>query len=248
MVITRKIVHIDKERCNGCGECVEACAEGAIEIVEGKARLIAERYCDGLAACLGECPQDAITIVEREAEAFDEKAVEQHLAGQGTGSIQTAGVDSSLPVCPSIRSWTFSPQYTSGKNTGTIKTETALTHWPVQIRLVHPTAPFLKKADLLIASDCTTLAYPDFHNDFLKGKVVIMGCPKFDDVNEHVKKMADIFRAADIKNITITIMEVPCCSKMPLIVKKAMETSGMSIPVETVVISPQGEALRRMKD
>jgi Pyruvate/2-oxoacid:ferredoxin oxidoreductase delta subunit len=222
--IKRKIVTIDGEKCNGCGECVEACAEGAIELVNGKARLVAEHYCDGLAACLGECPQGAITMTEREAEAFDPEAVENHLARMGNHKSQTTNLQS------------------SGEAN---LLQSTLTHWPVQIKLVPPTAPFLKNADLLVVSDCVPVAYPNFHEDLLKGRVVLMGCPKFDDIDEYVKKFTDIFRIASIKGVTIAIMEVPCCSKMPLIVQKGMELAGKSISTEVVVINARGAITRR---
>jgi Pyruvate/2-oxoacid:ferredoxin oxidoreductase delta subunit len=256
MKITRKIVNIDKERCNGCGECVTACAEGAIELVNGKAQLVAEHYCDGLAACLGECPQGAIGIVEREAEAFDPEAVEHYLrsAEVETRPSELRTVNSELTTggalpcgCPSTQLQMFEKpcECADGSNTGA-RHQSALTHWPVQSKLIPPTAPFLKNADLLIASDCTLVAYPNFHEDFLKGKVIMMGCPKFDEAEEYIKKFADIFRVANIKSVTIVIMEVPCCSKMPLIVRKGMELAGKSISAEVVVINARGSIIRRL--
>ncbi len=263
MTIKRKIVHIDEERCNGCGQCVSACAEGAIELKGGKARLVAEKYCDGLAACLGECPVGAISMIEREADPFDEEAVEKYLAGKKgagehavedpDGSVNPPSPDpagpTSLPCgCPSTQLQMFAPV-----NSGTtddragIRQATRLTHWPVQLRLVPPTAPYLRNADLLIASDCTPVAYPNFHEDLLKGKVVLMGCPKFDDTAEYIDRFATIFSSAGIRSITIAIMEVPCCSKMPLIVEAALKRSGKKIPVETIVINPRGEIVRRTK-
>ncbi len=205
----RKVVCIDEEKCNGCGQCVSACAEGAIELHGDKARLVAEKYCDGLAACLGTCPQDAISIIEREADDFDPEAVEKYLSEKR-----------SLP-----------------------RHGSELTHWPVQIRLIPPTAPFLKNADLLVASDCTPAAYPAFHEDLLKGKVLMIGCPKFDDAGEYVDRFTQIFAVANIKTVTVAIMEVPCCSKMPVIIKTAMQRSGRVIPMNIVVINSRGEVL-----
>ena len=246
MKITRKIVSIDEEKCNGCGECVTACAEGAIELVGGKARLVAERYCDGLAACLGHCPQDAISIIERTAEEFDPEAVEEYLAQSGKPGHTYPAAHEELPSgCPSTQLQTFAAPKGKTQTASSQRNLSALTHWPVQIKLVPPTAPFLKNADLLVASDCTPMAYPNFHEDFLKGRVVMMGCPKFDDVNEYVNKFADIFRTAGIRSVTITIMEVPCCSKMPMIIQKAMEIAGKKIPAEVAVINAQGEMLQR---
>jgi Pyruvate/2-oxoacid:ferredoxin oxidoreductase delta subunit len=261
MKIERKIVNIDREKCNGCGECVEACAEGAIELVNGKAQLVAEHYCDGLAACLGECSQGAITMIERKADAFDPEAVEEHLAhvtnsksDQDTKNLKpkdsTLKSDpaTTLPCgCPSTQMQMFETPCGCGNEPKTeSRQQSALTHWPVQIKLVPPTAPFLKNADLLIASDCTPIAYPNFHEDFLKGRVVMMGCPKFDDIDEYATKFADIFRVANIKSVTIVIMEVPCCSKMPLIVQKGMEMAGKKIPTELVVINPRGNIIKRV--
>lgn len=259
----RKIVHIDEERCNGCRQCVSACAEGAIELEGGKARLVAEKYCDGLAACLGECPVGAISMIEREADPFDEEAVERYLAGKkGAGEHAVETYDdsvnppppdpagpASLPCgCPSAQVQMFASVNTAATDDGAdIRQATRLTHWPVQLRLVPPTAPYLRNADILVASDCTPVAYPDFHKDLLDGKVVLMGCPKFDDTAEYIDRFTAIFSAAGIRTITIAIMEVPCCSKMPLIVDKALKRSGRKIPVETIVISPRGKIVRRTK-
>lgn len=239
---------------------MEACAEGAIELANGKARLIAERYCDGLAACLGECPQGAITMIEGASEAFDPEAVEQHLAFTGNIKSQISNSKSdqdnenlkmngeaTLPCgCPSTQLQMFqTPCGCSDEINAEGCRQSTLTHWPVQIKLVPPTAAFLKNVDLLIVSDCVPVAYPNFHEDFLKGKVVMMGCPKFDDIDEYINKFADIFRAANIKNITIAIMEVSCCSKMPLIVQKGMKLAGKSISTEVVVVNARGNIIRR---
>jgi ferredoxin len=243
--IKRKIVNIDNEKCNGCGECVEACAEGAIALVNGKARLVAEHYCDGLAACLGECPQGAITMIERDAENFDPEAVEHHLARKE--NVKLGGEATLSCGCPSTQLQIFqAPCGCADEPKTETRRQSTLTHWPVQIKLVPPAAPFLKNADLLVASDCVPVAYPNFHEDFLKGRVVMMGCPKFDDIDEYVKKFADIFRAANIKSITIAIMEVSCCSKMPLIVQKGMELAGKSIPTEVAIVNASGNIIRCM--
>ncbi len=256
MGMLRKIVEINDDLCNGCGECVHSCAEGALQIIDGKARLVSEIYCDGLGACLKECPQGAIKITEREAAAFDEHATEQYLKEKEknikqeiVGTHETAG---SLNCgCPSSRLQMFgsSPCSEANKPAAHINqissTTSALTHWPVQIRLVPPTAPFLKGANLLVAADCTPVAYPDFHGDFLKDKVIMMGCPKFDNADEYIQKFADIFRTADIRSVTVLIMEVPCCSKLPVIVERGIAIAGKRIPVEEVVISTQGYVLDR---
>lgn len=246
MKVNRKIIEIDEERCDGCGLCVPSCAEGAIEVVDGKARVVAEKFCDGLGACLGECPKDALKIVERVADEFDDEAVEEHLR---SGGDNRPSESATLPCgCPSTQIQTFVPlDACSSANEPAIHAgstpSSALGHWPVQIRLVPPTAPFLKHADLLVTADCVPVAYPAFHRDFLRGKAVMMGCPKFDDVESYVEKFTEIFKAAGIKSVTVLDMEVPCCSSLPRMVKKAMEAAGKQIPLREVVITSKGEIL-----
>jgi Fe-S-cluster-containing hydrogenase component 2 len=240
MKVFRKIIEINEELCNGCGQCVLSCAEGAIRVVDGKAKLIKEIYCDGLGACIGECPTGALTIMEREAEDFDERAVEEHLetiAKQPVELKMTSG-------CPSARIQTFEP---SGVQNHTAKAVSELTHWPVQIRLVPPKAEFLRGADLLIASDCTAVSSPNFHRDFLKGRVVLIGCPKFDDSYEYIRRFADIFKTSGIKSVTTLVMEVPCCQNFPGVVRQGMDRAGKNIPMETIVINSRGEILSREK-
>lgn len=233
MKVMRKIIEIDEERCDGCGECVPACAEGAIEVIDGKARVVADKYCDGLGACLGECPNDALRIVEREAEDFDEEAVEMFLNEKQKKSEKT------LPAagCPPSQFQTSIPSDVQDGPSN-------LSHWPVQIHLVQPHAPFLKNADLLVAADCTTVAYANFHRDYLKGKVVMIGCPKFDDGEAYIQKFTDIFKAVEIKSITVLVMEVPCCSGLPVMIQRAMAAAKREIPLEIVVISTRGEVLK----
>jgi Pyruvate/2-oxoacid:ferredoxin oxidoreductase delta subunit len=246
MKVMRKIIEIDDELCDGCGQCVPSCAEGAIQVVDGKARLVAEKYCDGLGACMGECPKGALTIVEREADDFDEEAVEQYLNER---PVEPEPIPMACG-CPSTQIQTFIPGAVSADSTTTgpqTRTPSALGQWPVQINLIPANAPFLKGADLLIAADCVPVAYPDFHRDFLKGKVVMVGCPKFDDVEGYIKKFTDIFKTAGIRTITVVVMEVPCCSGLPMIVKRALEASGKEIPMEQVVISTRGEILKRRR-
>ena len=242
MKVKRKIIKIDEELCDGCGTCVPSCAEGAIDVVDGKARVVAEKYCDGLGACLRECPKGALTVEERDAEEFDEKAVEEYL--EAKGKRETAHQIPMAHGCPSTQLRTFAPKPTAEDSASQSST---LSHWPVQINLVPPTAPFLKGANLLVAADCVPVAYPHFHRDFLKGKAVMVGCPKFDDVQGYVDKLADIFRTADIKNVTVLDMEVPCCSALPMIVKRGMEIAGRKVPLEEVVISARGEILKRQE-
>ena len=246
MKIMRKIIEIDEEKCNGCGNCVVACGEGAIEIIDGVARVIADKYCDGLGACIGDCPEDALKIVERIADDFDEEAVEELLKQKADGENKSAPASGG---CPSAAMKTFPVADSAACDCANQpsacapKGRSALGHWPVQINLVPAGAPFLKNADLLIAADCVPVAYPDFHAGMLKGKSVMIGCPKFDDKDAYVDKLAQVFAQSGIKSITCAVMEVPCCSALPMIVKKAFEKSGVDIPFEEIVISARGEVV-----
>ena len=246
MNVLRKIIEIDEELCNGCGQCVPACAEGAIQVIDGKARLVADKYCDGLGACLGECPTGALKIIERKAEEFDEEAVEEylHVREQDEKSAEATMACG----CPATQIQSFgSPRLRQDDNEPNTHARfgSALSHWPVQIRLVPSTAPFMKGAHLLVAADCTPVAYPHFHRDFLQGNVVMVGCPKFDEGQAYIERFADIFKTADIKGVTVVVMEVPCCQGLPVIIKKAMELAGKEIPLDQVIISTRGEILER---
>ena len=250
MKVNRKIIKIDDELCDGCGQCVIACAEGAIAIVDGKAKVISDNLCDGLGACIGDCPTGALEIIEREAAEFDEAAVEQHLAEQEKTQPEA---DTQPCGCPSTQIQNF-PSETAcqaANKPATLDTmeplESALTHWPVQIKLVPPTAPFLKGADLLVPADCVPLSFPTLHRDFLKGRAVMMGCPKFDDAQEYIDKFTEIFKVAEIKTVTCMIMEVPCCSGLPTIIQKGMDAAGKKVPMEVVVISARGQIIGREK-
>ena len=248
MKTLRKIIKIDKERCDGCGNCVPACAEGAIKIIDGKAEVIDDKFCDGLGACLGECPQDALKLVEREVEEFDEEAVEEHLEKMKEQEQEKKSENTLACGCPSTKLETFSQssacQCANEPAAVESKQQSALSHWPVQIRLVPADAPFLKGTDLLVAADCVPFAYANFHSDFLKGKTLMVGCPKFDDAESYIDKFTDIFRNAGIRSVTVAIMEVPCCSGLPAIIDKALKRSGADIPVREAVISARGERIR----
>jgi Fe-S-cluster-containing hydrogenase component 2 len=246
MKVMRKIIEIDEEKCTGCGNCVLACAEGAIQIIDGKAKVISDKFCDGLGACIGECPEDALRIIERQAEDFDEEAVAQFLkqkAGQEAGHAASGGCPSSaMKIFPGAGG----PDPCAAANKPVMQASqgsSCLGHWPVQIMLVPPGAPFLKDADLLIAADCVPVAYPDFHADFLRGRAVMIGCPKFDDPEKNIEKLAQIFKGSGIKTITAAIMEVPCCSALPVIIKRALEKAKINIPLKEVVISSAGKIL-----
>ena len=248
MKIKRKIIKIDEERCDGCGQCVLGCAEGALAIVDGKAKVLSDNLCDGLGACIGECPQDALKIIEREAEAYDEVAVEAHLADQDQGKpVQSVG--KSMPGgCPSAQIQSFSPCKTANNpvTQATIQ-DSALSHWPVQIQLIPPHAPFLKGADLLIVADCVPVAFPGLHQELLPGKAVMIGCPKFDDGEAYIAKFAAIFETAGIKSITVVVMEVPCCSALPVMVQKGLKKSGAQIPFSQIVVSTRGQIIETRK-
>ncbi len=236
MKVLRKIIEIDENLCDGCGQCVPACAEGAIQIIDGKARLVAEKYCDGLGACLGECPQGAIKIIEREAEEFDEKAVEEYLQKkeEKEESVLACG-------CPSTHVQTLKP-LSCASPMGEMPS--TLSHWPVQIRLIPPHAPFLKDAQLLVVADCVAVAYPALHRDFLPGKVIMIGCPKFDNKEEYVEKFSEIFKRNNISSVKVLIMTVPCCSALPSIVEKGMELAGVKGEVDEVIINPEGRIVK----
>lgn len=245
MKTLRKIIEIDEELCDGCGQCVPACAEGAIQIIDGKARVISENLCDGLGACLGECPTGALKIVEREAEEFDEEAVEEHLETmEQDDSRQPEGPPAC--GCPShqVRIFESAGKSRASSETALGKADSALSHWPVQIRLVPAKSEFLKGADLLVLADCVAVAYPDLHKDLLEGRAVMMGCPKFDDAEAYIAKFTDVFKQAGIRSVTTVVMEVPCCSGLPYIVKKAMEAAGEAAPHKEIVISTRGELLK----
>ncbi len=237
----RKIVSIDQEKCDGCGLCVPACAEGAIKIVNGKAVLSADNLCDGLGACLGDCPRDAITIIEREADEFDETAVEQHLRNTGKQTIES-GHGHHGGGCPGSRSMSFEPVPPKKEETGDkVSTPSQLGQWPVQIFLVPPNATYFQDADLLVTADCVPLAYADYHRDFLAGKAVVMGCPKQPDSSGYTDKLTQILRMSTIKSITVLAMEVPCCGGLVAAAKQALATSGKDIPLEVVTIGIKGD-------
>ncbi len=241
----RKIVQIDEERCNGCGLCVPACAEGAIAIVDGKARLAADNLCDGLGACLGDCPQGAIRIIEREADRFDEAAVEQHLKETGAEIVPAhahSGGPSHSGGCPGSRVISFAPPppvETPEENEE--REPSRLGQWPVQLHLVPVTAPYFQDADLLIAADCVPFAYAGFHRDFLAGKAVVIGCPKLDDNLFYLEKLTELFRSSTIRSVTVVRMEVPCCGGIVMAAKQALAASGKEIPFTEVIVGIKGD-------
>ncbi|MCX5665432.1 MAG: 4Fe-4S binding protein [Candidatus Omnitrophica bacterium] len=277
----RKIIKIDEEKCNGCKLCIPNCPEGALQIIDGKARLISDLFCDGLGACIGHCPQGAINIEEREAEMYDEKKVMGNIVKQGKNTIIAhikhlkehnefgylkEAMDYLVTKGIKIRPGDLTDTVASGpcgcpgsnvsqqKNAGLApekrltpsKTHSQLTTWPVQLKLVPAFAPFLNGADLLIAADCVPFAYADFHEDLLKGKILLVGCPKLDDIAYHKEKITQIIMNNDIKSITHAHMEVPCCFGFLSIIKDAIAESGKKISFSDVTISITGEKLKEV--
>jgi Fe-S-cluster-containing hydrogenase component 2 len=233
----RKIVKIDEEKCDGCGLCVSACAEGAIELVDGKARLVSEEYCDGLGACLGECPQGAITIEERESDPFDDEATRHHLKAKKREP-------DTLPCgCPSASVTQFEAKGAADHAQATtgFTSRSELGHWPVQLTLVPPTAPFLQEADLVLAADCVPFAYAGFHKHFLRDHALLVACPKLDDFQAHLRKLTDVLRHSSLKSVTVVRMEVGCCRGLVQMAEQAIAASGRDIPLREVVISIRGE-------
>ncbi len=241
MKIKRQIIEIDEKRCTGCGECVIACREGAIAIIDGKAKVIKDSLCDGLGACIGNCPEHALRIIERVTDEFDPEAVKTQLKIKETLK-PLPGLDVLPCGCPSTHIQMFNEDQTvPAQNSSCAGTSfSSLTHWPIQIRLIPQGAPFLKDAQMLVAADCTSVAYPDFHRYFLKGRVCLIGCPKFDDTDFYVKRFAEIFKTSHIKGVTVLIMEVPCCSKLPGIIQKGMEMAEKVISLTVIKISVRG--------
>lgn len=234
-IMKRKIVSIDENKCTGCGLCIPNCAEGAIRIIEGKAKLIDDKFCDGLGACLGHCPEDAITVIERDAPRFDEEAVKKHLKTEEKTPVRMAHAPHS---CPGSMTMDFRKEKT---HAAAGRQNSELRQWPVQLTLVSPDAPYFKDSELVVAADCVPFAYPNFHSDFLSGKSLIIGCPKLDDADFYVDKLAEILKKNNIKAITLVNMEVPCCFGLQHIVEEALKKSGKVIPVRQTIITIRGE-------
>jgi Pyruvate/2-oxoacid:ferredoxin oxidoreductase delta subunit len=247
----RKIVKIDEAKCNGCGICATACHEGAIEIVEGKAKLISDIYCDGLGDCLKGCPVDAIEIIEREADEYDDDAVKQLKLEKEKKGEAPHSHGGTLPCgCPGTASKTIERtpmkvvkkvQASEGNNEEVIS---ELRQWPVQLKLINTKAAYLKGADLLVAADCTAYAYANFHRDFIKGSITVIGCPKLDDVEFYKEKLTEMIKNCDFKSITVVRMEVPCCAGIVNAVKSAMLNAQTIVPYKEVTIGTDGTIVK----
>ena len=233
----RRIIQIDQEKCNGCGACAEACHEGAITMVDGKARLMRDDYCDGLGDCLPACPTGAITFAEREAAAYDERAVMENKQRK----MRKEGM--TLPCgCPGSQSRNIQRQGAPAVETPQAQQTSRLSQWPVQIKLVPVNAPYFGGARLLIAADCTAYAYARMHEDFMRGKITLIGCPKLDDA-DYTVKLTDIIRTNNIVSVTVVRMEVPCCGGLEQAAKAALQNSGKFLPWQVVTLSIDGRIL-----
>jgi len=257
MKLLRKVIKIEEEKCDGCGLCLPSCPEGALQIVDTpkgpKARLVKENFCDGLGACLGECPQGALTIAEKEVEEYDEEEViahiqqkspellEKHLAHlkEHADQLPSHHSHTKISACPSapMLHWKEEREKPSEK----VRAHSELRQWPIQLHLVPPSAPYFQSADLVIVADCVPFAYANFHQDFLKEKAIAIGCPKLDDVDAYIGKIAQIIKTAKPKSIKVLHMEVPCCFGLLHIVKEALVLSGEDVPLEAMVIGIKGE-------
>ena len=249
----REVIEIDEKLCDGCGDCVTACAEGAIAIIDGKARLISDVYCDGLGACLGHCPQDALTVIQRDADAFDETAVESHLA-QLKEANKTTAAPPPLTVmfpppmmggggCPGSRPQMHQPVAPSESGEG-VGPSSQLRHWPVQLHLVPPTAPFFKDQDVLLAADCVAFAIGDFHQRFLAGSSLAIACPKLDNNQEiYLQKLVTMIDEAEIRSLKVMVMEVPCCGGLVRLAEEALRRAQRDLSVECLVVGTQGHIL-----
>lgn len=239
----RNIVRIDEEKCNGCGACLVACPEGALALVEGKARLVRESYCDGLGACLGACPQGALTIEEREAEAYDAREITAHPHPQPAVAARHQG-----PVpCEPEEAGSGSPACSCAETSGLEAADGAARQWPVQLYLISPTAPYFRQADLLVVADCVPFIYERFHQDLAKGRVMAVGCPKLDNGAVYRQKLQDLVAEAQPRRITVAYTEVACCHVLVRLVQEALAAAARPIPLETVMVGIDGEVQEHQK-
>jgi ferredoxin len=280
----RKIVSIDEEKCTGCAECIPNCPEGALQVIDGKARLVSDLFCDGLGACVGHCPEGAMTVEERAAEPYDESKVMANIVKAGPNTIaahlkhlqdhsaceyyeqavvylkkhniplpSTGSLDHSttgpLPPlacgCPGSAVQTLTPSATRSLDPSVPSRPSALRNWPIQITLVPPSAPYLKGADLLISADCVGSSHPNFHDELVQGKVLLIGCPKLDDADAYLEKLTQMFTESTPKSVTCAHMTVPCCSGLVQLTKQAIADSGKTTPFAEVTIDVNGKQVQR---
>lgn len=253
----RKVITVDEEKCNGCGACILSCPEGALQIIDGKARLVRESFCDGLGACLGECPQGALVIEDKVAEAYDEEGViahigaispellERHLAHlrQHADELPSLHSHAGIGACPSAQVLRWEQRGVEAGEGAAARSE--LRQWPIQLHLVPPDASYFHGADLALVADCVPFACADFHAEFLKGKAIAIGCPKLDDIDAYIDKVTQILARADLRSLTVVHMEVPCCYGLVQVARWALKRSGVDIPVEDVVITIDGRQAER---
>lgn len=242
MKMKRQIIQIDEEKCTGCGQCILACAEGALALVNGKAKLVGEIYCDGIGACIGQCPEGALTIVEREADEFDEEAVEKHLQNKHTSGINIEDTPQKTLACgcPSSVMTTLEKKLHADPVGTPHAGVSELGHWPIKLQLLSPHAPFLKGADLILLADCAATAYPNLHQHLLKDRAVAMGCPKLDNLEAHIQRLAEILKGACPKSLTVVHMEVPCCKAFVSAAHEAIHRSGLHVPLSYIVVGRDG--------
>ncbi len=257
--LIRKIIKIDEDLCNGCGDCVTSCAEGAIQIIDGKAKLVRDSYCDGLGACIGECPTGALTIEERESEAFDEVAVEQHLGKQQEKQSvedivskvmghRPGGSHAPEPShggsCPGSMSRMLEREPEAAQEASRpSNVPSQLGNWPVQLMLAPVNAPYFNGADILLSADCAPFSYGNFHRDFVRDKVVLIGCPKLDDAGHYQDKLIQIFKLNDVKSVHVLFMEVPCCFSLASLVRNAIDASGNDVDFKYTKIGIRGDVI-----
>lgn len=246
MKTTRKIILIDEDKCSGCGQCILACAEGALRLVDGKAKLVGDVFCDGLGACIGECPEDALHIVEREADEFDEHEVEKLLAAKKAEEEKKAAPAMACG-CPGHLAMDLKPAKTKQPGHAAVEEESELTHWPIKLKLIQPSAPFLKGKDLVLLADCAAASLPGLHRKLLADRAIAMACPKFDDLDEHVNKLTEILKVAKPSSVTVVHMEVPCCGGIVWAIQEAVKKSGTATPLERMKIGRNGQVLEREK-
>lgn len=244
----RDIVKINEELCDGCGKCIPACPEGALKIVDGKAKLVSETYCDGLGSCLGQCPTGALEIEVRDADPFDHAKAELHVSKEPVDS-SGARKDISCPSVENVFQGKTTVQVKEAESEGLItQGDSRLQNWPIQIYLVPTESQYLENCDLVIAADCVPFAYPDFHEKFLKDKVLLVGCPKLDDHNYYLEKLSQMFIKNNIKTVTVVYMEVPCCFGMAHLIRESILNSGKQIPLKMIRLSIKGEILMEKEE